>query len=82
MWYEEDNQLVRHFSFRDFKEAFRFMTKVAELAEELDHHPWWSNVYSDLTIKLSTHSAGNRVTDKDRDMAEKIDLILEQFRDQ
>ncbi len=58
------------------------MTKVAELAEELDHHPWWSNVYSDLTIKLSTHSAGNRVTDKDRDMAEKIDLILEQFRDQ
>ncbi len=82
MWNEEDNQLVRRFSFRDFKEAFRFMTKVAELAEELDHHPWWSNVYSDLTIKLSTHSAGNRVTGKDRDMAAKIDLIWERFQDQ
>ncbi len=77
MWYEEDNQLVRQFKFRDFKEAFVFMTEVAFLAEELDHHPWWSNVYSDLTIKLTTHSAGHRITQKDRDMAEKIELLWE-----
>lgn len=82
MWNEEDNQLIRHFKFNDFKEAFAFMSEVAALAEELDHHPWWSNVYNDLTIKLSTHSAGNRVTGKDRDMAEKIDLIWERFQGQ
>jgi len=80
MWQEQDNQLVRSISFRDFSEAFRFMTEVAALAEEEDHHPWWSNVYNEVTIKLSTHSAGNIVTEKDRKLAAGIDKIFEKFQ--
>lgn len=79
MWKEENNQLVRNFVFRDFTDAFAFMTRVAALAEELDHHPWWSNVYNEVTIKLSTHSAGNRVTAKDTDMADRIGAVWENF---
>lgn len=76
MWKEENNQLIRTFKFADFKEAFAFMKKVADLAEELDHHPEWSNVYNEVVIKLSTHSAGNIVTEKDWNLANCIDKIL------
>lgn len=75
MWTEENNQLVRSFKFADFKEAFVFMTQVAEVAEAQNHHPWWSNVYNEVTIKLSTHDAGDVVTDKDRTLAAGIDLL-------
>lgn len=75
MWQEINNSLVREFTFKDFKEAFAFMTKVAEVVNELDHHPEWSNVYNTVTITLSTHDAGNTVTDKDRELAKKIDDI-------
>lgn len=75
MWKEEEQHLVRRFKFKDFKEAFVFMTEVAFLAEKLDHHPWWSNTYNEVTIKLTTHSAGHVVTQKDRDLAERIDEI-------
>ncbi|MBD2700305.1 4a-hydroxytetrahydrobiopterin dehydratase [Spirosoma sp. BT702] len=75
MWQEKDNQLVRDFKFADFNEAFGFMTRVALIAEKMDHHPWWSNVYNEITIKLSTHDAGNVVTDKDRKLAAAIDKI-------
>ncbi len=73
MWQEQDNQLTRDFRFADFNEAFAFMTRVALAAEKLDHHPWWSNVYNQVTIRLSTHDAGNVVTDKDRRLAALID---------
>ena len=76
MWTETDNQLVREFTFADFAEAFAFMTRVALLAEKADHHPWWSNVYNKVTIKLTTHDAGNTITDKDRKLAEAIDKLL------
>lgn len=76
MWQEQDNQLVREFTFADFSEAFAFMTRVALLAEKMDHHPWWSNVYNKVTIKLSTHDAGNVVTGKDRKLAEAIDQLI------
>lgn len=76
MWNEVDNKLVREFSFKNFTEAFGFMTKVALEAEKMDHHPNWSNVYNKVTIELTTHSAGNRVTDKDRKLAEKIDGLV------
>lgn len=79
MWKEEDNQLVKHFKFKDFKQAFDFMTRVADLAEKLDHHPWWSNVYNEVDIKLTTHSAGNRITVKDQDMARQISEIYRTF---
>lgn len=76
MWNEVDNKLVREFSFKNFTEAFGFMTKVALEAEKMDHHPNWNNVYNKVTIELTTHSAGNRVTDKDRKLAEKIDGLV------
>lgn len=76
MWQEQDNQLTREFQFADFTEAFAFMTRVALMAEKMNHHPWWSNVYNQVTIKLSTHDAGNTVTDKDRKLAAAIDKIL------
>jgi 4a-hydroxytetrahydrobiopterin dehydratase len=80
MWTEKNNELVRQFKFEDFKQAFDFMVRVAALSEKLDHHPWWSNVYDQVTIKLSTHSAGGKVTDKDRGMAEEIDKIWLAFQ--
>ncbi|MFC0183302.1 4a-hydroxytetrahydrobiopterin dehydratase [Pseudarcicella hirudinis] len=77
MWQEEDNKLKKTFNFQDFSEAFAFMTRVALLAEKLDHHPWWSNVYSTVSIELNTHDAGNIVTQKDRKMAEAIDKLVD-----
>lgn len=76
MWSEENNQLVRHFEFNDFMDAFAFMTKVAMLAEKQNHHPEWCNVYNRLEIRLSTHDAGNAITDKDRKLAAAIDKLL------
>ena len=78
MWTEENNQLKRHFQFKDFKAAFAFMTKVAETAEEMNHHPYWINVYNKVDIHLSTHDAGNIVTDKDRKLALAIDKVFEE----
>jgi 4a-hydroxytetrahydrobiopterin dehydratase len=68
--------LYRKFQFKDFSEAFAFMTRVALEAEKMDHHPDWSNVYNTVEIRLSTHSAGDIVTDKDRKLAQKIDSLL------
>ena len=65
-----------HFEFKDFSQAFAFMTRVALLAEKQDHHPQWSNVWNKVTITLCTHSAGNIVTDKDRTLAKAIDELL------
>lgn len=76
MWKEENNSLVRTFELADFVEAFAFMTRVAFIAERLNHHPRWTNVYNTVTIELSTHDAGNIVTGKDRAMAEAIDKLL------
>ncbi len=76
MWREENNQLIRTFKFKDFSEAFAFMAKVALLAEQQNHHPNWSNVYNTVTINLSTHDAGDVVTDKDRKLAKSIDDLI------
>ncbi|MFN2456765.1 MAG: 4a-hydroxytetrahydrobiopterin dehydratase [Chitinophagaceae bacterium] len=76
MWKEEENSLYRKFDFKDFNEAFSFMTRVALVAEKMDHHPKWTNVYNTVEIWLSTHSAGNTVTEKDRKLAKKIDGLL------
>ncbi|MEZ0609925.1 4a-hydroxytetrahydrobiopterin dehydratase [Fibrella sp. WM1] len=75
MWQETDNKLVRQFTFADFTEAFAFMTRVALIAEKMDHHPFWTNVYNKVTIELTTHDAGNTVTDKDRALAEAINSM-------
>lgn len=76
MWTEADNKLYRKFKFKDFSGAFAFMTRVAMEAEKMDHHPLWTNVYNTVEIWLSTHDAGNVVTDKDRRLAAKIDSFL------
>ncbi|SFN89405.1 4a-hydroxytetrahydrobiopterin dehydratase [Chitinophaga sp. YR627] len=76
MWEEKKNQLYRSFEFKDFKEAFAFMTKVALIAEKMDHHPYWTNVYNKVEIYLNTHDAGDVITDKDRKMAKAIDGLL------
>jgi 4a-hydroxytetrahydrobiopterin dehydratase len=76
MWKEENDKLVRIFKFRNFSEAFAFMTRVAFIAEKADHHPEWKNVYNTVEIALSTHDAGNKVTEKDRKMAAAIDKLL------
>ena len=75
MWQEQDNKLVRDFKFADFSEAFGFMARVALLAEKMDHHPWWSNVYNKVRIELTTHDSGNTITDKDRKLADAIDQL-------
>jgi 4a-hydroxytetrahydrobiopterin dehydratase len=74
-WNEENDALLREWKFKDFKEAFAFMTHVAMIAEKMDHHPEWRNVYNKVWIKLNTHSAGGKVTEKDREMAKAIDGI-------
>lgn len=75
MWKEEDNKLKRTFIFKDFTQAFGFMTKVALEAEKMNHHPYWSNVYNSVSIELSTHDAGNVVTEKDYALAKIIDSL-------
>lgn len=67
--------LTREFKFKDFVSAWGFMGKVALLAEKMDHHPEWSNSYNKVSISLSTHSAGNKITAKDRSLAEQIDKL-------
>lgn len=74
-WKEENNTLKRSFEFKNFIEAWSFMTKVAMVAEKMDHHPEWSNVYNTVDITLTTHDEGNTITDKDRELAKKIDEL-------
>ena len=76
MWKEENNTLSKTFKFANFIDAFAFMTRVALLAEKQDHHPNWSNVYNTVTINLTTHDAGNVVTEKDRKLAAAIYKLL------
>jgi len=75
MWEEKNNNLYRKFQFKDFSEAFSFMTRVALAAEKMDHHPKWTNVYNVVEIWLSTHDAGDVVTAKDKELAKKIDAF-------
>ena len=77
MWQETDNKLYRKFQFADFSEAFAFMARVAIEAEKMNHHPLWTNVWNTVEIWLSTHDAGNVVTDKDRELAKRIDKLTE-----
>ena len=78
MWKEENNKLSRTFTFKNFIEAFGFMTRVALVAEKMNHHPEWSNVYNKVEIHLTSHDAGDIVTDKDKKLAAEIDKISNQ----
>ena len=76
MWQETNNKLYKPFQFKDFITAFSFMTRVALLAEKSNHHPTWTNTYNKVEIWLSTHDAGDIVTDKDKLLAEEIDAVV------
>jgi 4a-hydroxytetrahydrobiopterin dehydratase len=76
MWEEKNNTLYRKFEFKNFSEAFSFMTRVALEAEKADHHPLWTNVYNKVEIWLNTHDAGDVVTAKDHALSKKIDKLL------
>ncbi|RDC65731.1 4a-hydroxytetrahydrobiopterin dehydratase [Adhaeribacter pallidiroseus] len=75
MWVETDNRLKKTFRFPDFKSAFAFMTEVATVAEEMDHHPEWRNMYNVVSFELYTFDASNTVTKRDHKLAQRIDEI-------
>lgn len=75
MWEEKNNQLYKTFMFQTFSEAFAFMTRVALAAEKMDHHPTWTNTYNKVEFWLSTHDAGDKVTERDHKLAAIIDLL-------
>lgn len=76
MWTTENNTLYRKFEFKNFSEAFAFMVRVAIEAEKLGHHPEWKNLYNKVEIWLTTHDAGNQVTENDQKLAARIDGLL------
>lgn len=78
-WQEVDDSLKAEFTFKDFSQAWAFMSEVAIHAEKQNHHPNWSNVYNTVNIQLTTHDAGNTITEKDRKLASKIDDLFERY---
>lgn len=77
MWQETKHGLYQQFNFENFKEAWAFMEKVAQLAEEFQHHPRWENEWNVVQIWLITHEGGKKITEKDRELAEAIDALAE-----
>ncbi|MEP6951667.1 MAG: 4a-hydroxytetrahydrobiopterin dehydratase [Ginsengibacter sp.] len=75
MWVKKDNNIYKKFEFKDFSEAFAFMTRVALAAEKMDHHPKWTNEYNKVEIWLNTHDAGDVVTEKDKKLSKLIDKL-------
>lgn len=75
MWTAEKDRLVADIEFRDFKTAMAFMVHAAMVIEQHNHHPEWSNVYNKVHIELTTHDAGNTITEKDRDLAKAIEEL-------
>ena len=80
MWNENNNKLHKAFELKDFVHAFSFMTSIAFVAERMNHHPEWTNVWNKVSISLSTHDAGDIVTEKDRKLAEAIDKIYSEYQ--
>lgn len=78
-WKEESNLLCASFEFKNFREAFAFMSEVAIEAEKMNHHPDWSNVWNKVHFKLNTHDAGAKVTEKDHALAKKIDEVYVKY---
>jgi ribonuclease HI/pterin-4a-carbinolamine dehydratase len=79
MWQTQNNKLHKEFTFKDFKEAFQFMTQVSVVCEKKNHHPKWTNEWNKVEVWLSTHDAGDTVTDKDTELAATMDDIYEMF---
>jgi len=75
-WKEENNALYKTFVFASFEDAMAFMQSAATKISALNHHPEWSNVYNKITVRLTTHNAGNTVTEKDRKLAALLDIAF------
>ncbi len=78
-WEIDNGRLCKHFQFKNFVEAFSFMSLCAIVAEKQNHHPEWKNIYSNVWVELTTHDEGNIVTDKDIRLAEAFDAISHKF---
>jgi len=76
MWKEIDNSLQKSFEFKNFSEAFGWMTRVALAAEKMNHHPEWTNVYNKVDVKLYSHDAGDIVTERDHKLAAIMDKLI------
>ena len=74
-WHFKDQAIEKEWRFKDFKQAMKFLNNVADIAEEINHHPEIYNVYSKVVLRFSTHDEGG-ITSKDFNIAEKIDSIL------
>ncbi len=74
-WIYKGASIEREFKFNDFKQAFEFMTSVAAIAETLNHHPNWSNIYNKVIIALTTHDASG-ITELDFTFAKAVDLLF------
>ena len=79
MWQEIDGSIYREFRLKDFNEAFKFISTIVEEANRLNHHPKWEHSGREVKIWLTTHDAGNRVTDKDKELAKAIDQLYKQI---
>ena len=77
-WILKGKFIHRDFIFKDFIQAFSFMTSVALIAEKSDHHPNWKNAYNKVNVALSTHNADG-LTDKDFELAREIDQVLKKY---
>lgn len=80
MFEHKENRLKANFKFPNFTTAFAFMTEVAFLAEQQNHHPNWSNVYNTVEINLTTHDQGNVVTQKDHTLAKAIEQVYQKYQ--
>ncbi len=76
-WKEENQVLLKTFTFASFEEAMQFMQNATPFISETDHHPTWSNTYNRVEVKLTTHDAGNKVTEKDRKLAAYLDNLYQ-----
>ena len=74
-WSLDRNALTKSFKFGSFREAMSFMVRAGFEAEEMNHHPEWTNVYNRVTVRLNTHDAGDQVTGKDVELAGRIQKI-------
>jgi 4a-hydroxytetrahydrobiopterin dehydratase len=76
-WKKENQVLLKTFTFATFEEAMQFMQNATPFISESDHHPTWSNTYNRVEVMLTTHDAGNKITDKDRKLADYLDKLYQ-----
>lgn len=74
-WTESNHELTKTFVFKSFLEAIHWMVKASVIIEKLNHHPTWTNEYNKVHVRLTTHDAGNTITQKDRELADALDMI-------